>query len=127
MPSILHHVALIVADRERSARIFELLFSAKVVLPGQDHRGPPEVLVRMPGLDLVFVKGQAPTQRADSHIAFAVRPSELVLHREKLVQLGIQAAEPRQGPQGRALYFVDYDNHLFELNAGSPLAAEAGA
>jgi hypothetical protein len=124
MPFLLHHVALVVAGPARSACIFESLFAAKIVLPGEGHRGPPEVLAHMPGLDLVLVKGQPPAQRTDSHIALAVPASEFASYREKLSRLGIRAVEPRQRAQDRALYFVDYDNHLFELNAGPLLSPE---
>lgn len=117
MPSVLHHIAFVVADPPRTSRIFEALFGALAVLPGAAHRGPPEVSVHMRGLTMVLVKGEPPSQRTDSHVAFAVQASDLASHKAKLAQLGIEAIEPRQGPPGRALYFVDYDNYLYELNA----------
>lgn len=125
MPSILHHIALVVAEPERSARIFESLFAARVIRPGSDHRGPPELRVQMEGLTLVLVQGEPPAARTDSHVAFHVRAAELVTHKARLAGLGIDAVEPRRGPPGRALYFVDYDNHLFELNCGPPLTDES--
>lgn len=116
MKSRLNHIALVAADPERSARIFEKILAAELVLPAPEHRGPPEVSAHLPGVALVFVAGASVhSEPAKAHVALNVTPVELEASRVRLAQLGLRSQEPRHGPKGRALYFADYDNNLFEL------------
>lgn len=116
MKSRLNHIAIVAADPQRSARIFEKTLGAEVVLPAAGHRGPPEVAAHLPGVALVFVAGSSiQPEPAKAHVAFSVTPAELEASRAHLAQLGLHVEEPRHGPRDRALYFVDYDNNLFEL------------
>ena len=119
-------MALVVRDPGRTASIFESLFQAVIVPAGNVHRGPPEMRVQLPGLCLVLVQGEPPPQRSDAHLAFAVSEGSLALFAGKLSALGIESQLSRAGPAANALYFVDYDNHLFELNSG-PRMATLGA
>lgn len=82
---------------------------------------------QLAGIVLVFVAGApAQTAPATAHVALNVAPAELAASKACLAQLGLHFEEPRHGPKGRALYFVDYDNNLFELcvsEAAGPDAA----
>jgi len=75
----------------------------------------------MPGLTLVFAKG-APVANPSrvAHVALTVTPAELDACRSLLSRLGLQFEEPRHGPPGRALYFLDPDENLFELSTIEP-------
>jgi catechol 2,3-dioxygenase-like lactoylglutathione lyase family enzyme len=123
MKSRLNHVALVAADPLRSAGIFELMLGAEVVPAGGQHRGPPETTARLPGVDLVFVT-QAPSPRSEppaAHVALNVTSSELEEAKACLAKLGLAFEPPRGGGQrDRGLYFLDYDNNLFELSVTDP-------
>lgn len=121
MTTALHHVALVVTNPERSARIFVALFAAQVQRPGPDHKGPAELAVKMPGLTLVLIQGQTPAVRIDAHVAFKVSAGDLNEMKAKLFTLGIEAQVPRGLSRDNSLYFIDYDNNLFELNSGPML------
>ena len=71
----------------------------------------------MPGVTLVFVHGAVAPAPSHAHVALAVSSDELSKSRAILARFGLEAVEPRQGPPGRALYFVDHDNNLYELSA----------
>jgi len=123
MAHSLHHIALVVRDPARSAEIFRTLLDAVVIPPDAERRGPPETQVHLAGLCLVLVQGEGKPTRTDEHIAFAVEDRCLSDMEAKLAVLGLQSERARAGTSGRSLYFVDYDNHLFELNAGPRLEA----
>jgi catechol 2,3-dioxygenase-like lactoylglutathione lyase family enzyme len=116
MKSRLNHIALVAADPERSARLFEKLLNAEVVCPAGGH-GFPEVSAHFPGVTIVFAHGASvAAEPSGAHIAFSVTALELQACRTCLAQLGLRFEEPRHGPKDRALYFMDYDNNLFELS-----------
>jgi fosfomycin resistance protein FosX len=118
MQSRLNHIAIVAAEPERSARVFERILGATVTLPASGHRGPPEVSAHLPRVTLVFVPGTlAHTESPTAHVAFNVTSAELHASKRSLATLGLRFEEPRHGPKDRALYFVDYDNNLFELCA----------
>lgn len=51
---------------------------------GPITKGPAELAVKMPGLSLVLVQGQAPTTVSDAHIAFTVKAGDLNEMKAKL-------------------------------------------
>lgn len=125
MNSRLHHIALLSTAPERSAELFSALLGAQVKDGHASGKGPKEVLALMPGLTLVFVKAEGPRERTDAHVALSVSSEELASCAAKLAQLGLAYQVPRQGGREEALYFLDHDNNLFELNATKALPSEA--
>ncbi len=123
MPNAIHHIALVVRDPARSAEIFGLLFAATISPAGQGQRGPPEMLVRLPGVALTLVHGERASTRTDDHIAFAVSEADLPELADKLASIGLASQVSRAGLAAKSIYFFDYDNHLFELHAGPPIFA----
>ena len=59
--------------------------------------------------------------KAYNHIAFEVDVKTLKSLKLKIKELGLTllSGRSRQKEEGESLYFYDYDNHLFELHAGS--------
>lgn len=107
MPKRLDHIALIVSDPERSARLFAAVFADAHVSP-DDHG----TCVELGGLSLELVAGEPPARRNGDHIALAVDAEEL---HDCTLRLQAQGIEVLPAREGRALYFSDYDNHVFEL------------
>jgi fosfomycin resistance protein FosX len=118
MSTIISHIALVVREPERTAHLLQMLFNAKALPPKKEGRRPPETMVSVGDIWFVLVKGEPSSSRTDDHIAFTVQETELPALAEKLSALGIESQMSRAGAVVKPLYFVDYDNHLFELHAG---------
>lgn len=119
MISAVSHVAIVVRDPERTARLFEQVFAAKVIRTPQPQPGPPDTFVHLGGIWLVLVRGESRPVRGRDHIAFRTTLDSLDHFASTLKSLGIEHQTAREGSDGQSLYFVDHDNNLFELHAGS--------
>lgn len=109
MPKGIDHLALVVRDPARSARLFAQVFDDARVESGE---GDHDTLVWLGGVCLVLVCGTPPATRNGDHIAFAVDKAEQLACAERLRAAGIEYLMARGDS---ALYFDDYDNHVFEL------------
>lgn len=110
MPRSLDHIALMVRDPARSARLLAQVFDDARVKPGEGDR---DALVWLGGVCLVLVRGIPPAARNGDHIAFVVGKAEQLACAERLRTAGIECLMARGDS---ALYFDDYDNHVFELD-----------
>ena len=106
------HIALVVKDPAKTAALFHELFGARAV-ERKDEEGHLETFVRL-GDTWIAVVG-APVQRARTgdHIAFQATPEVLEATAAKLQTMGREFIRARSN---RALYFFDYDDHVFELD-----------
>ena len=109
MPKAIDHLALVVRDPARSARLFAQVFDDARVESGE---GDHDTLVWLGGVCLVLVCGTPPAARNGDHIAFAVDKAEQLACAERLRAAGVECLMARGDS---ALYFDDYDNHVFEL------------
>ncbi|WP_243042029.1 hypothetical protein [Dyella sedimenti] len=113
MPHALSHIALIVSHPTRSAELLTGVFEDARILreedPGDSH---PEVIVQLAGLEFALIRGQGPAARNGDHIAFAVTKQEQLACAARLDALALDYQMARGDT---ALYFSDYDNHVFEL------------
>ena len=106
------HVALIVKDSSRTATLFKDLFGA-AILVRKDVDGHEETYVKLGRTWFVLAQSEVVRPRSGDHIAFSVSMSTLLETAEKLKRLNIEFFLARSDT---ALYFVDYDNHVFELD-----------
>lgn len=106
------HVALVVKDPARTAALFQDLFGARTV-QRQDDEGHLETFVRLAGTWFVLVGAPAERARTGDHIAFHTTPEILEATAAKLQAMGREFIRARSN---RALYFFDYDDHVFELD-----------
>jgi fosfomycin resistance protein FosX len=106
------HIALVVKDTARTAALLNDLFGAPVV-QREDDEGHLETFVRVGGTWIVLVGAPVQRTRTGDHIAFAATPETLEATVAKLQTLGREFIRARSN---RALYFFDYDDHVFELN-----------
>lgn len=107
------HIALVVKDPGRTAALFRDLFSARV-LERVDDEGHLETFVRLGGVWLVLVGAPVERTRTGDHIAFRATPEILEAAAARLEAMGREFVRARSN---RALYFFDYDDHVFELDA----------
>ena len=110
----LSHVALVVRDPQRSAQLFADAFGVEIVLPTWDTGGVQERIVRLFGVEIVFRKGEGPARNCGDHLGFSVSASDLLAYKARLAALGVGIEMAREDT---ALYFSDYDHHLFELDS----------
>ena len=116
------HVALVVKDPARTAALFKDLFGARV-LERKDDDGHLETFVRLGGTWIVLVGAPVERKRTGDHIAFHVTPEVLEATAAKLQAMGSEFIRARKDT---ALYFFDYDEHVFELDT-TDLEKELGA
>jgi len=106
------HVALVVGDPAKTASLFRDLFNATVLMR-KDPDGHEETFVRLGRTWFVLAKGVVNRPRTGDHVAFAVSKATLLKSAEKLAQMNLEFFLARSDT---ALYFFDYDNHIFELD-----------
>lgn len=107
------HIALVVKDPARTAALFHDLFGARV-LEREDDEGHLETFVRLGGTWMVLVAAPVQRARTGDHIAFRATPEVLETTVARLQVMGREFIRARSD---RALYFFDYDDHVFELDA----------
>src|SRR5512146_268756 len=106
------HIALVVKDPARTAALFHDLFNARAVAR-EDDEGHLETFVRLGGIWIVLVGAPVQRARTGDHIAFHATPEVLEATVTKLETMGREFIRARSN---RALYFFDYDDHVFELD-----------
>lgn len=109
------HIALVVKDPARTAALFHDLFSARAV-EREDDDGHHETFVKLGGSWIVLVGAPVERTRTGDHIAFHTTPEVLEATVAKLQTMGREFIRARSDT---ALYFFDYDDHVFELDTES--------
>lgn len=110
--SRLSHIALIVRDPSRTASLFADVFGAKTIRR-TDEDGHDESYVQLGDTWFVLVKADVERPLTGDHVAFLVSPTTLTSVAEKLKAIGHKYQLARSD---NALYFSDFDNHVFELD-----------
>ncbi len=106
------HVALIVKDPAKTASLFKELLDSKVV-SRTDEDGHQETFVRLGRTWFVLSGADVDRPRTGDHIAFFVSKRALLECVERLEGMKLEFFLARSDT---ALYFFDYDNHVFELD-----------
>lgn len=106
------HIALVVKEPARTAALFHDLFGARA-LEREDADGHRETFVRLGGTWVALVGAPVQRARTGDHIAFRTTPEILEATAAKLQIMGREFIRARAN---RALYFFDYDDHVFELD-----------
>lgn len=113
MPKALSHIALIVSHPTRTAHLLTDVFPDARILREEDpDDSHPEVILSLAGLEFALIRGQGPASRNGDHIAFAVTKQEQLDCARRMDTLAVDYQMARDDT---ALYFSDYDNHVFEL------------
>jgi catechol 2,3-dioxygenase-like lactoylglutathione lyase family enzyme len=110
--SKLSHIALIVRDPSRTASLFAEIFGTKAT-QRVDEDGHDESYLQLGDTWFVLVKADVDRPLTGDHVAFLVSPAMLVAVAEKLSAIGHKYQLARSDT---ALYFQDFDNHVFELD-----------
>lgn len=106
------HIALVVKDPGRTVALFRDLFDTKAI-ERKDEEGHRETFVRLGGIWIVLVGASVQRARTGDHIAFHATPEILEATVARLKAMGREFIRARSN---KALYFFDYDDHVFELD-----------
>lgn len=87
----------------------------------KNHSISREKFFVLGGVWIAAMEGEPPAERSYQHVAFAVEEDELPTYQARLAALGVEMKPERSRVpgEGQSLYFYDFDNHLFELHAGT--------
>lgn len=117
------HITLVVQDLERTSSLIMAVFDAQEVYSSGDKifSISRERFFLIAGIWVVIMEGTPLTKRSYNHIAFEVTKHDIEFYRKRLEEAGVEVhiGRPRIEGEGVSLYFYDYDNHLFELHAGT--------
>ncbi|EAC2402714.1 FosX/FosE/FosI family fosfomycin resistance thiol transferase [Listeria monocytogenes] len=123
MISGLSHITLIVKDLNRTTAFLQNIFDAEEIYSSGDKTFSlsKEKFFLIAGLWICIMEGDSLQERTYNHIAFQIRSEEVDEYIERIKALGVEMKpeRPRVEGEGRSIYFYDFDNHLFELHAGT--------
>ncbi|EHU5357955.1 FosX/FosE/FosI family fosfomycin resistance thiol transferase [Listeria monocytogenes] len=123
MISGLSHITLIVKDLNRTTAFLQNIFDAEEIYSSGDKTFSlsKEKFFLIAGLWICIMEGDSLQERTYNHIAFQIQSEEVDEYIERIKALGVEIKpeRPRVEGEGRSIYFYDFDNHLFELHAGT--------
>ena len=123
MVNRLSHITFIVSNLERSALFFKKVFGAKEIYSSGNRTFSlsEEKFFLINDLWVCLMEGDPSVGRTYDHIAFQIHESEYDTYLMLLKDANIEILPDRKrvAGEGRSIYFCDFDNHLFELHAGS--------
>ncbi|MBC1376760.1 FosX/FosE/FosI family fosfomycin resistance thiol transferase [Listeria sp. FSL L7-1699] len=123
MISGLSHITLIAKDLNKTTTFLEEIFDAEEIYSSGDETFSlsKEKFFLIAGLWICIMEGESLQERTYNHIAFQIQAEEMDEYIERIKSLGmeIKPERARVKGEGRSVYFYDYDNHLFELHAGT--------
>ncbi|EHD1588873.1 FosX/FosE/FosI family fosfomycin resistance thiol transferase [Listeria monocytogenes] len=123
MISGLSHITLIVKDLNRTTAFLQNIFDAEEIYSSGDKTFSlsKEKFFLIAGLWICIMEGDSLQERTYNHIAFQIQSEEVDEYIERIKVLGVEMKpeRPRVEGEGRSIYFYDFDNHLFELHAGT--------
>ncbi|CAM4353718.1 MULTISPECIES: FosX/FosE/FosI family fosfomycin resistance hydrolase [Listeria] len=123
MVSGLSHITLVVQDLERTTTFLKNIFDAEEIYASGEATFSlsKEKFFMIAGLWVCIMEGDSLQERTYNHIAFEVQDDEIeeYLRRIEAVGAEVRPARTRVAGEGQSIYFYDFDNHLFELHAGT--------
>ncbi|EEO6605160.1 TPA: fosfomycin resistance hydrolase FosX [Listeria monocytogenes] len=123
MISGLSHITLIVKDLNKTTAFLQNIFNAEEIYSSGDKTFSlsKEKFFLIAGLWICIMEGDSLQERTYNHIAFQIQSEEVDEYTELIKALGVEMKpeRPRVQGEGRSIYFYDFDNHLFELHAGT--------
>ncbi|EHV9050066.1 FosX/FosE/FosI family fosfomycin resistance thiol transferase [Listeria monocytogenes] len=123
MISGLSHITLIVKDLNKTTAFLQNIFNAEEIYSSGDKTFSlsKEKFFLIAGLWICIMEGDSLQERTYNHIAFQIQSEEVDEYTERIKALGVEMKpeHPRVQGEGRSIYFYDFDNHLFELHAGT--------
>ena len=113
----LSHITFIVSDLERMSHFMIKIFDAKEIYSseGKNFSISKEKFFLINGLWFAVMEGEPLSEKTYNHVALKVSETNFDKYLNRVRSLGVEILDGRariEG-EGKALYFYDYDNHLF--------------
>ena len=119
----LSHITFIVKDLERASDLLTSIFDAKEIYASGEKRYSysKERYFLIDGLWFAIMEGEPLSEKTYNHVALKVSETEFEKYEDRVRLSGVEILEDRNRieGEGKSSYFYDYDNHLFELHAGT--------
>ena len=119
----LSHITFIVRDLERTAALFFHVFRAREVYESGDRTFSlsRERFFLIGDIWICAMEGEPLPERTYNHVAFSVPEDAFEEYEARVRAAGVDVlpGRPRVPGEGRSVYFYDFDNHLFEIHAGT--------
>jgi catechol 2,3-dioxygenase-like lactoylglutathione lyase family enzyme len=117
------HLTFIVRDLDRMDELLTKILDARKVYDSGDKifsRSKERFFV-IGTLWIAIMEGDALPTEIYNHVAFKIDPVDYDDYLSRIKSLGLKTLDerPRIEGEARSIYFYDYDNHLFELHAGT--------
>ncbi len=67
------------------------------------------------------MQGNSLFEKTYNHVVFHIDDCDFDKFKERVIAMGVEIknARKRESGEERSLYFYDFDNHLFEIHAGT--------
>lgn len=119
----LSHITLIVRDLDRTAALFSRVFGAREVYASGEKTFSiaREKFFLIGSVWICIMEGVPLSERTYNHVAFSVAEDDFEDCQRRVAEAGVDVlpGRLRVPGEGCSIYFYDYDNHLFEIHAGS--------
>ena len=119
----LSHITFIVKNLERTSSFLTSVFEAEETYASgeKEYSYSKEKYFLINGLWFAIMEGEPLSEKTYNHVALKVSDTDLIKYEERVRALGLEVINDRNriDGEGKSLYFYDYDNHLFELHAGT--------
>jgi len=119
----LSHITFIVRDLERMTAFLTKIFDAEEVYASGDRTFSiaREKFFLINHLWIAIMEGESLSDKTYNHVAFKIHEEDFARYLGRVQALGVEVRcdRTRVEGEGKSLYFYDYDNHLFELHAGT--------
>ncbi len=119
----LSHITFVVRDLERTAALFSYVLGAREVYRSGDRTFSlsRERFFLIGDVWVCAMEGEPFPERTYNHVAFSVPAGEFEECERRIAAAGVEVlpGRARIAGEGRSVYFYDFDNHLFEIHAGS--------
>ena len=117
------HITFIVRDLKLATTFFKEIFDAEEVYASGDatFSVAKEKFFMAGNQWIAVMEGESLPARTYNHVAFKISEADFETYQGRVCKLGVdfKPPSPRVDGEGLSLYFYDFDNHLFELYAGT--------
>lgn len=119
----LSHITFVVRDLERTAALLSCVLGAREVYRSGDKTFSisRERFFLIGDVWICTMEGDSLSERTYNHVAFSVPENEFDEYARRVADADLEVlpGRARVPGEGRSIYFYDFDNHLFEIHAGS--------
>ncbi len=119
----LSHITFITRNLDKMEEVLTTILDAKKIYDSGDRTFSlsKERFFDIGGVWVAIMEGDPLSEKTYNHVAFKMSVDEYDDRLQRIRSLGLEIREGRSRVpgEGQAIYFYDYDNHMFELHSGT--------